>query len=196
MPVNADLGDADQDTSVKDGTTYDALCGKAKKDCKISFVDGRMKVNDGGGILPRQIARVQKSEICRKKGLFGMSGCTNSYGTMRNLLDKEFTITYRDSDTGENKSALITFLHTETSERFMEDIINFGGLSESDEAITGKQRREMERELRKEAKTKSILQGLDNFSNEMNKNNNPNNARTCKANAFGNSVTCTDGYGF
>ena len=50
-PAVADLGPAETDVT----ETFDAYCGKVGNKCKVTFEEGRMRVNNGNGITRDQL---------------------------------------------------------------------------------------------------------------------------------------------
>ena len=117
----ADLGSADMtdgggNTS---GTVYEAWCSRKRMDCKVSFHDGRLSVNEGAGIASDQVVSLYKDRVCRQYR-FGIASCFQSQ------YDKDFYITYRSSS-GAEKTALITFKHQPTSEQFQRDLEIWSG---------------------------------------------------------------------
>ncbi len=115
-PSNDDLGGADltgPEGGTTTGNTYDAWCGPKYQDCKVSFKDDRLSVNEGAGIKREQFVRVTRERVCRNYAL----GLPNCY---RHQMNKEYTITYR-SGSGQERSALITFRHERTYKNFNRD---------------------------------------------------------------------------
>lgn len=106
--ASADLGGADitgpsGDTTT--GRTYKARCGAEKNKCKVSFKDGKLVVNDKGGIYRDQFVNVVRKRECTQRSIVlpFISSC------FENQYDIAFTITY-DNDEGSRRSALITFM--------------------------------------------------------------------------------------
>lgn len=117
----ADLGGADMTDSGGNtsGTVYEAWCSRERVDCKVSFRDGRLAVNEGTGIASSQVVSLYKDRVCRQYR-FGIKSCYHSQ------YDKDFYITYRSSS-GAEKTALITFKHQPTSEQFQRDLEIWSG---------------------------------------------------------------------
>ena len=108
MAAKADLGGADitgpsGDTTT--GQTYKARCGVDKKKCTVGFVDGKLMVNNKGGIYRDQFVSVQKVVECTQRTL--LFGITTS--CFEDQYDTRFTITY-DNSQGQRRTALITFM--------------------------------------------------------------------------------------
>ena len=106
-PAKADLGSADitgpsGDTS--SGQTYQARCGQSQKKCTVSFKNGKMMINNEGGIYSDQFLSVVKARTCRQKAVL-MQWVKSCF---RDQYDYDFTITYRTDD-ARKKSALIAF---------------------------------------------------------------------------------------
>ena len=106
-PAKADLGGADitgpsGDTS--SGQTYQARCGQSQKKCTVSFKNGKMMINNEGGIYSDQFLSVVTARTCRQKAVLmpWVKSC------FRDQYDYDFTITYRTDD-ARKKSALIAF---------------------------------------------------------------------------------------
>ena len=128
-PLLADLGGADLN-SVEEYTSsrkYDALCGRDKDDCVVTFKDGRISVDGGIGIRKDQIIQIFKRTVCRRgTSLFGASMCHNSYGPVVSTMDKEFILTYQSTE-GAKKRGMITFLHQRTSDDFQIELEEWSG---------------------------------------------------------------------
>jgi hypothetical protein len=114
-PAKADLGSADvtKPGTGSSGNSYQAWCGEKKENCKVRFSDGRLVVNNGNGIQRTQVINTYFERVCRRYFL-GLPDC------FRHQFDKEYTITYLDSNSSE-RSALITFSHEKTYKKFDAD---------------------------------------------------------------------------
>jgi len=98
----ADITGPSGDTST--GQTCKARCGNSLKKCTVSFKDGKVMINDKGGIYSDQFISVVTARTCRQRAMllpFVRSCFDNQY-------DCDFTFTYQSSDGGK-KSALIAF---------------------------------------------------------------------------------------
>lgn len=105
--ANADLGGADitgpsGDTS--SGQTYQARCGQDANKCEVSFEDGKLMINNKGGIYSDQFISVVTARTCRQKSVL-MPWVKSCYHSQ---YDYDFTITYLSSEGGK-RSALIAF---------------------------------------------------------------------------------------
>jgi len=107
-PAEADLGGADitgpsGDTTT--GRTYKARCGAGKNKCTVGFNDGKLIVNNSGGIYRDQFVSVVRKRECTQRALI-LPILTSCF---ENQYDIAFTITY-DNNEGRRRSALITFM--------------------------------------------------------------------------------------
>lgn len=96
------LGDADITNS--SNQTYSARCGKKITECSVRFNDGKLMVNESGGITSDQFVSVVTTRTCRQTSLV-MPWIKSCY---QSQYDYDYTITYFDKD-GNKKAALITF---------------------------------------------------------------------------------------
>ena len=106
--ANADLGGADITGSSGDtttGSTYEARCGASNDKCKVGFKDGKLIVNDKGGIYRDQFVNVVRKRECTQRSVL-LPFITSCF---ENQYDIAFTITY-DNNEGNRRSALITFM--------------------------------------------------------------------------------------
>ena len=106
--AKADLGGADitgPSGETTTGRTYKARCGADKDKCTVSFKDGKLVVNDKGGIYRDQFVNVVRNRVCTQRSIL-MPFLTSCF---ENQYDIAFTITY-DNDEGSRRSALITFM--------------------------------------------------------------------------------------
>ena len=106
--ASADLGGADitgpsGDTTT--GRTYEARCGAEKEECTVGFKDGKLVVNNKGGIYRDQFVNVVRNRACTQRSIL-MPFLTSCF---ENQYDIAFTITY-NNDEGIRRSALITFM--------------------------------------------------------------------------------------
>jgi len=106
--ASADLGGANitgpsGDTTT--GRTYRARCGTEKEKCTVGFKDGKLVVNDKGGIYRDQFVNVVRKRECTQRSIL-LPFITSCF---ENQYDIAFTITY-DNDEGSRRSALITFM--------------------------------------------------------------------------------------
>ncbi len=107
-PAIADLGPAETDVT----ETFDAYCGKVGNKCKVTFEEGKMRVNNGKGITRDQLLR------------------SKYMGPELYLIwqSPEFpwVLSYRNSS-GEIKTAKIIFKHNKTAGRFRQALEVFSG---------------------------------------------------------------------
>lgn len=106
--ARADLGEADITGASGDTTTgrsFEARCGAGKDKCIVGFKDGRLVVNNKGGIYRDQFKNVVKERVCSQRSLL-LPWVTSCF---ENQYDINFTITY-DNDEGQRRSALISFM--------------------------------------------------------------------------------------
>lgn len=96
------LGDADINNS--SNQTYSAKCGQKANECSVSFKDGKLMVNESGGITSDQFVSVVTARTCRQTSLI-MPWIKSCYPSQ---YDYDYTITYFGKD-GNKKSALIVF---------------------------------------------------------------------------------------
>jgi len=119
----ADLGKADvtEENSRTSGSNYAAWCSRNRIDCKVSFKNSRLIIDDGDGITASQVSSIYKEAICRQYR-FGIQSCFPSQ------YDKDFYITYK-SNSGSEKTAQITIKHQATADQFQRDLeIWFGSI--------------------------------------------------------------------
>ena len=105
--AKADLGGADitgPSGETSSGQTYQAKCGQALDKCEVSFKNGKLMINNKGGIYSDQYISVVTARTCRQRSIAlpWVKSC------FHNQYDYDFTITYR-SEIGEKRSALIAF---------------------------------------------------------------------------------------
>ena len=126
--AHADLGGADLNRveSYSSRRKYDALCGREKNKCVVTFKDGFFKVDNGDGIQKHQLIQIYKRTVCRRRTTLGASNCHNRYGAVPNTFDKEFIQTYMSSD-GERRRGMITFIHQRTSDDFQLELEEWSG---------------------------------------------------------------------
>ena len=90
--AKADLGGADitgPSGETTTGRTYKARCGADKDKCTVSFKDGKLVVNDKGGIYRDQFVNVVRNRVCTQRALL-MPFVTSCF---ENQYDIAFTIT-------------------------------------------------------------------------------------------------------
>lgn len=106
--AKADLGGADitgPSGETTTGRSYKARCGADKDKCTVSFKEGKLVVNDKGGIYRDQFINVVRNRVCTQRAIL-LPFLTSCF---ENQYDIAFTITY-DNDEGSRRSALITFM--------------------------------------------------------------------------------------
>ena len=109
-PAIADLGPAETEVF----ETFDAYCGKVGISCKVSFEQGRMRVNNGKGISRDQLLSYKYTG-------------PDLYLTFSSP-DLSWALSYRNSK-GEIKTAKIIFKHGPTNIRFGQALEVFAGPS-------------------------------------------------------------------
>ena len=118
LPARADLDDADlsnKQSSTPSEKVYKAWCGVDQKDCKVKFRNGRMIVNEGSGITSAQVIELERRIAYRAK----LMNCTADRWREEHG-QKEYAIKYRSDSV--TKSALITFVHSPTDQKFKRDL--------------------------------------------------------------------------
>lgn len=106
--AKADLGGADITGESGDTTTgrsYEARCGADKKKCVVSFDEGKLIVDNEGGIYRDQFVNVVREIACTQRALL-LPFVTSCF---KNQYDINFIITYDNSE-GKRRSALIAFM--------------------------------------------------------------------------------------
>ena len=106
--AKADLGGADitgPSGETTTGRTYKARCGADKDKCTVSFNEGKLIVNNKGGIYRDQFVNVVRNRVCTQRAIL-MPFVTSCF---ENQYDIASTITY-DNNEGRRHSALITFM--------------------------------------------------------------------------------------
>ena len=98
----ADITGPSGDTS--SGQSYKARCGQSLKKCTVSFKDGKIMINNKGGIYSDQFLSVVTARTCRQRAVLmpWVKSCFNDQ------YDYDFTITYSTQD-NRKQSALIAF---------------------------------------------------------------------------------------
>ena len=92
--AKADLGGADitgPSGETSSGQTYQAKCGQALDKCEVSFKNGKLMINNKGGIYSDQCISVVTTRTCRQRSIAlpWVKSC------FQNQYDYDFTITYR-----------------------------------------------------------------------------------------------------
>ena len=105
--VYADLGSAETEIA----ETFDAYCGKRGNDCRVTFEEARMRVDDGKGITRDQLISFKYT---------GPDLCVFS------CPDLPWVLSYKNSE-GEIKTARIIFRHGPTNIRFGQALEVFAG---------------------------------------------------------------------
>ena len=126
IAAKADLGEADlaSPNNMLSNKVFEAWCGKEKKDCKVNFLDGRLKVNDSKGIKSDEVTAILKKFHC-----FRTRGCKDWDGTdaPTQNLHKEYFLKYKSQ--GKEKIAQFTFLQNHAATQFHNDLELWSGLS-------------------------------------------------------------------
>lgn len=108
IPAEANLGDADVRIEPKNAInlskTYSAKCGKSQKNCRVSFKNGKLIINNGSGIYREQLVRVDTARTCRQKSIL-LPFATSCFAKQ---LDYDYVFHYKDKDSRQ-RSALISF---------------------------------------------------------------------------------------
>ena len=100
-----DLGVADILGPDSEGSgVFKAKCGAKAKKCNVSFIDGRLTINNGRGITKDQFVNVVTARTCRQRSI----ALPMVRSCFQSQYDHDYTITYRDKDGGK-RAALIAF---------------------------------------------------------------------------------------
>ncbi len=103
--LKEDLGAADiLGAFIGETVNYEAKCGLNANRCKVSFVEGRLLINNGKGIKFDQFINVVKTRTYREKA--NILSFLNRY--LKFNYDYDYLITYIDGG-GRKRSALIAF---------------------------------------------------------------------------------------
>ena len=104
VPVNAGLGSA---TSKTRASAYDAWCGERKNDCKISFNDGKITVDDSDSVDFEDITYITRNV---------------DYNVLTEISLFTFGIEYIEDGMDDPEFAEILFQHEKTADRFWRDL--------------------------------------------------------------------------
>lgn len=104
LPVNAGLGSA---TSKTKSSAYDAWCGEPKNDCKVSFIDGKITVNNSDSVDFEDITYITRNA---------------DYSKWTETWLFTFGIEYLEEGLEDPEFAEILFQHRKTANKFWRDL--------------------------------------------------------------------------
>ena len=104
IPAEAGLGAA---TSKTQASRYDAWCGEKGNDCKVSFKDGKITVNDSDSVDFEQVTYITRNR---------------DYNVWTGDYLYTFGIEYLEEGASDPEFAEILFMHTGTADKFWRDL--------------------------------------------------------------------------